>query len=97
MSVIPFATTDPLISRELRAPFNPAWIVSLPRSAAKIPEDSTVNAKTEATTTNAIMMIAVSSPVTPRSCLAAAPSSRTIFIINSGQAPRAPSVPIDCS
>ena len=36
-------------------------------SSVKTPGDSTVNAKTEATTTNAISMIAVSSPVIPRS------------------------------
>jgi hypothetical protein len=40
-------------------------MVSLPRSAEKMPVDRTVNANTDATTTNAIRMMAVSRPVTP--------------------------------
>ena len=70
--VTPSATTEPFSSNELRAPRSPAWIVSLPLSAEKMPVESTVKAKTDATTTNAIRMMAVSSPVTP-SCPLNAP------------------------
>ena len=40
-------------------------MVSLPRSDENTPVDRTVNANTEATTTKAIKMMAVSSPVMP--------------------------------
>ena len=70
LSVTPLTRIEPFISRELRDFLRPAWIVSLPLSAEKIPVDRTVNANTEATTTNAIRIMAVSSPVTPRWSLA---------------------------
>ncbi len=60
-----YAIRLPRGSSELWASARPAYTVSLLRSDEKIPVESTVNAKTEATTTNAIKMIAVSSPVMP--------------------------------
>ena len=50
---------------ELWASSRPAKMVSLPRSDENTPVDRTVSANTEATTTNAIGMMAVSRPVMP--------------------------------
>ncbi len=59
------ATKLPRVASELRASDSPAYIVSLLRSAEKTPVESTVKAKTDATTPNAIRIMAVSSPVIP--------------------------------
>jgi hypothetical protein len=48
-----------------RASWRPANTVSLPLSAENMPVESTVKANTEATTTKAMRIMAVSSPVTP--------------------------------
>jgi len=68
-SAMPLAITEPLMSMLPLACCRPANTVSFPRYAEKIPVDRTVKANTEATTTNAIKMIAVSRPVTPSSTL----------------------------
>ena len=82
LSVTPLAITEPLRWTELLDSLRPAWMVSLPLSEEKIPVDSTVKAKTEATTTKAIRIMAVSRPVTPRWSLTRV---RTFLLISFGK------------
>ncbi len=63
--------TEPRGSIELLASSRPAKTVYLDSSEAKIPVERTVKAKTDATTTKAIRMSAVSRPVIPFSCFGA--------------------------
>ena len=61
------AMTLPLTSIEDCTSDRPAKMASLPRSVEKVPAERMVKAKTEATTTKAIKMIAVSKAVMPSS------------------------------